>query len=61
MTSAERPADEPEEALKEVLYRLGREATRAAVSLLPAPDRVPIGFALHALERALSHESELGR
>jgi hypothetical protein len=57
----ERATDEPEEALKEVLYRLGREATRAAVSLLPAPARVLIGFALQALERALSHGNELGR
>jgi hypothetical protein len=57
----QRATDEPEEALKEALFRLGHEATRAAVSLLPAPARLPIGLALQALERALSHEHGLGR
>jgi hypothetical protein len=57
----ERAAEEPEKALQAVLRHLGREATRAAVSLLPAPARIPVRFALHAIERALSHGHELGR
>ncbi len=57
----ERASDEPEEALKEALYRLGHEATRAAVTLLPVPARLSIGLAIQALERALSRGNELGR
>jgi hypothetical protein len=57
----ERAAEAPEKALEAALRQLGREATRAAVALLPAPARIPVRFALHALERVLSRGHELGQ
>ena len=57
----ERASRAPEQALEATLRGLGREATRAALSLLPPAARIPVRFALDSIRRALSRGLDLGR
>src|SRR5262249_666522 len=55
------PAGEyPERALEAAIRPLGQRTVDAAVALLPPAVRTPVRWAVHAVERALSHALDLG-